>query len=101
MTDSKRRVPAGRPFVKGDPRINRRGPVSKSRQSFTNEFNNALAERANAQKLVDKLVSLAEHGVEWAMKEALDRLMGKVSQPMDLKATLTFGFGENGNGHDQ
>jgi len=84
MTDCKKRVaPKGRPFTKGDPRINHHGPVAKERQAFTAEFNNALAKRADIPKLVDKLVSLAEHGVEWAMKEVLDRTMGKVTQPMD------------------
>ena len=83
MSGRKKRIPAGKPFTKGDGRINKHGPISKKRQAFTLEFNNAIAERANAKVLVDKLVTLAERGVEWAMKEVLDRTLGKASQPIE------------------
>jgi len=83
MTGSQKRIaPKGKPFEKGDPRINKHGPVSEERRTFTVEFNNAIAKRADVPKLVDKLVTLAEHGIEWAMKEVLDRTMGKVTQPI-------------------
>jgi hypothetical protein len=71
-----------------DPNRNAKGPVCKERATWAIEFNNALAKRADAEALVEKLVSLAERGVEWAMKEVLDRLLGKVTQPIDIKPNI-------------
>jgi hypothetical protein len=104
IASQKRTPPRGRPFKKGDARINKHGPVSEERRVFSVEFNNAIAKRADMTVLVDKLLTLAEHGVEWAMKEVLDRTLGKVSQPLahsgELSHVLSFAFGENGNGKE-
>ena len=82
MTGSQRRMPAGKPFKKGDLRINRLGGVSKEKRAFKEEFDNAMAKRIDMNSLVEKLATLAEHGVEWAMREVLERMLGKVSQPV-------------------
>ena len=92
MNTSPRAKASGRPFVKGDPRIQRntKGPVCKERQAFAIEFNNAIAKRADIPKLVEKLVGLAEKGCEWAMKEVLDRTMGKVTQPVETDQNILY-----------
>jgi hypothetical protein len=72
-----------KPFTgKDDPRRNKTGNKTADRAAWAINFNNALAEKADPDKLIKKLLDLAERGCEWAMKEVLDRLMGKSTQPI-------------------
>ncbi len=72
-----------KPFTgKDDPRRNKSGNKTADRAAWAINFNNALAKKADPDKLIKKLLELAERGCEWAMKEVLDRLMGKVAQPL-------------------
>jgi len=87
----KRRGP-GRPFEKGDTRINRHG-VPKESLTFQKYLRKALAkelqrpsssngEMTKFQRMVERLVELAESGVPWALQTVLDRIGGKPVQPI-------------------
>ena len=84
MTDSCSGKP-GR-FKKGDdPRRNKRGARSKEAQSFAERFANALAKGGEPQDLSEMLWEKALKGQSWAVEILLDRLIGKVVQPIDGK----------------
>jgi len=93
---AKRRGP-GRPFVKGDSRINRRGAPKES-VAFQRHLRKALAEELQRpsdsngemtkfQGLVACLVELAEGGVPWAVQTVFDRIGGKPVQPIAEEGT--------------
>jgi len=82
----------GRPFEKGDARINRHG-VPKESLTFQRYLRKALAkelqrpsssnaEMSRFQRMVERLVELAERGVPWALQTVLDRIGGKPVQPI-------------------
>ena len=82
----------GRPFEKGDARINRHG-VPKESLTFQKYLRKALAkelqrpsssngEMTKFQRMVERLVELAESGVPWALQTVLDRIGGKPVQPI-------------------
>jgi len=88
---TKRRGP-GKPFEKGDARINRHG-VPKESLTFQRYLRKALAkelqrpsssngEMSRFQRMVERLVELAESGVPWALQTVLDRIGGKPVQPI-------------------
>lgn len=67
-----RRV-VGKPFEKGDPRINRGGrPAPVLSRALSSKL---TPDRAN--KIADKIVKAAEAGEAWAIQMAWDRLEGK------------------------
>jgi len=82
----------GRPFEKGDARINRHG-VPRESLAFQKHLRKALAqelqrpsdsngEMTKFQGLVARLVKLAESGVPWAVQTVFDRIGGKPVQPI-------------------
>ena len=92
----KRRGP-GRPFEKGDARINRHG-VPRESLAFQKHLRKALAqelqrpsdtspEMTKFQGLVARLVELAEGGVPWAVQTVFDRIGGKPVQPIAEEGT--------------
>jgi len=106
----KRRGP-GRPFEKGDARINRHG-VPKESLTFQRYLRKALAkelqrpsssngEMSRFQRIVERLAELAESGVPWAVQTVFDRIGGKPVQPIagegpqEVKVRV-ISFGESG-----
>jgi len=97
-----------RPFQKGpDPRRNPTGGVCKERAAWEQVFRNALAKKADPDKLAQVLVDAAMSKRPWAIEIVLDRLMGKPNQPIsgqvNGKQSLTIRVvqvkDENGNGN--
>ena len=72
-TGTARRRGPGRPFEKGDPRINRggRGP-----HLLTAAPTEALTP-ARAKRIIEQVLALAEAGEAWAVQTVWDRLEGK------------------------
>ena len=97
-----------RPFKKGpDSRRNPNGRVCKERAAWEQVFRNALAKKADPDKLAQVLVDAAMSKRPWAIEIVLDRLMGKPNQPItgefNGKQSLTIRVvqvkDQNGNGH--
>ena len=72
MKTAAKRV-VGRPFVKGDERINRGGrPPAVLTQAMMSKLTPAVAAR-----LLDVVIAAAEDGEQWAMAMLWDRMEGK------------------------
>jgi len=90
-----------KPFKKGeDSRRNPTGALCKEAAAFSMKFRNALAKKGKPDELADVLWKHAKNGRPWAIDIILERLMGKVTQPIsgELDHNLNFNFGDNGNG---
>ena len=90
-----------KPFQKGkDSRRNPTGALCKEAAAFSMKFRNALAKKGNPDELAEILWKYAKQGRPWAIDIILERLMGKVTQPISgaVDHNLFFNFGENGNG---
>ena len=87
----KRRVPKGKPFVKGDPRINA-GGISKEAKSFAKRFHEALAAGGDPKELAALIWEKALRGQPWAVEILLDRAVGKPKEnegdPLEMKLTV-------------
>ncbi len=92
-TKRKRRGP-GKPFVKGDARINRAGVPLES-LAFQNALREAFAteltkpspfdpegQQNRFERIVRRVVDLAEAGQSWAVEMVWDRIGGKPIQPV-------------------
>lgn len=93
-----------KPFKKGeDSRRNPTGALCKEAAAFSMKFRNALAKKGKPDELAEVLWKYAKMGRPWAIDIILERLMGKVTQPIggDIDHPLVFKFGENGNGEDK
>lgn len=97
-----RKAPAaakGRPFVKGDTRINKnQGPLCREAAQFAIAFKNALAKGGKPEMLAKILWDKALAGRPWAIEMLLDRLIGKEVQPLSGELNLRFVFADNSNG---
>lgn len=98
-----KKKPRGKPFVKGDQRINRAG-VPREAVEFQNALRVAFAEeldrphpmtvgpdgqpvkgmapRSNFVSIIRRVVELAAAGQPWAIEMIFDRVGGKVVQPV-------------------
>ena len=108
----------GKPFTKGDPRINRNGQISKKRLEFNKTIRDLLVnegETLQQGQIGENVVKLkkvewlmksvwkkAIEGESWAINFIAERVEGKVTQPVsgEIDHNLNFNFGENGNGDD-
>jgi len=79
-----------KPFKKGpDPRRNPTGGVCKERAAWEQKFRNALAEKTDPLKLAQVLADAAMRAKRpWAIEIILDRLIGKVAQPVGLSGEV-------------
>jgi len=96
MTDSLAEKTARlKPFKKGaDSRRNPTGAMSRERAAWSIKFHNALAEKLTPEDAADLLIKAFKARQSWAAQEILDRLLGKVTQPVsgDLTHTHTVLF---------
>jgi hypothetical protein len=57
--------------------------ASKSKRMFNSALKRALTQGPQRlEAVVEKLISLAEQGESWAVKELIDRVDGKAPQPV-------------------
>ena len=78
----------GKPFVKGDSRINRKGRPKKG-ESIAEKFRDALAERLNGDyskldSMIDKVVEKALKGDQQAIEFVIARGWGKMIDRIEL-----------------
>jgi len=69
-------------FVKGDPRINRKGQPSLP------DLKECISRNVNMDELIEQLNKLAKAGNVRAIQELLDRGYGKPHQSMDAKISM-------------
>lgn len=93
-TAKKARRGKGKPFQPGDPRINRQGVPKEAiefqkalREQFAVELEKPSAhdksgQQTKFQRIVSRVVELAEKGSPWATEMVFDRLGGKPVQPV-------------------
>jgi len=80
-----------KPFKKGaDPKRNTGGNKNKEAQAFSILFRNALAKKMSPDELAELLVANAKKNKPWAIEEILDRLIGKVTQPISGDVNTVF-----------
>lgn len=104
MTSSNKAPAAvpGRPFVKGDPRINRdRGPLNSEAAAWGIKAKNALAKKLTPDAWADVVAKKAKAGHPWAIQLYRETFIELAPQKHEVSGVLTFKFGENGNGHEQ
>ncbi len=96
-TQQRKKRGPGKPFVKGDARINRGGLPTEARQ-FQEQYRQALvaalskpSRRAAAisrfEKGIERLAESFESGRPWAVAEVLDRLIGKPKVSVEASGT--------------
>lgn len=91
-----------KPFKKGsDSRRNPTGALCKEAAAFSMKFRNALAKKITPDELADIIIDAANRRRPWAIDIILERLIGKVTQPItgEMDHNLFFDFRENGNGN--
>ena len=105
---AKRAKPRGTPFSgKGDPR-NGKGPIPKEAHELRAEFTRAMAQQGSKgrrfETVADLIWTKAATGVPYFVGIVVDMFGEKSAQEHKLSGeishTLSFKFGENGNGKD-
>ena len=72
-----------KPFVKGDPRINRKGKTALP------DLKQCISDNVDMNELIRTLQKLAKSGNVRAIQELLDRGYGKPHQSTDTKITMS------------
>lgn len=81
------RDPHGK-FVKGNPGGPGAASLNKDRVRYNDILKNCATDE-EFQKVAEKLLGKAQDGESWAIKELLDRLMGKPKQFIEADLTTT------------
>lgn len=82
--------PRGKPFIKNDPRSNKAGSHNAALQSYTINFLNALASKIKPEELADLTVEDVRRHRPGAREFVADRLMGKVTQPVQADQNIVY-----------
>jgi hypothetical protein len=95
-----KKQPRGKPFTKGGPG-GPGNPFLGEIQKYRSMMYKCITSE-DFKRVVKKLIATANTGEGWAIKELLDRVLGKAQQPIDLQAdgaNVTYEFtlkiGEN------
>ena len=81
----------GKPFIKGDPRINRKGQPKKI-PSLDSILSEVLGDNKEMQEVIKKVVKEAKAGNMRASELLLNRAYGNVKQVIDLEGNLNIPF---------
>lgn len=85
---AKKKKVRGRPFVKGDPRINRdRGPKCEGAAAYSLNAINALAKKLSPDEWADIVADKARRGHPWAVQLYADLLIEKQPQQQNVNVT--------------
>lgn len=89
LVRSKCTVAVGKPFQKGDdPRRHKFGRVSLDRAAFAVKLNNFLCNgEGDPEELAKILWRYVRKGESWAVREILDRILGRAVQPIEVGET--------------
>ena len=80
-----------KPFKKGkDPRRNASGAMCAERAAWATKFNNALAKKLSPDEAADILIAAYKAKRPWAVAEVHERIMGKVTQPIETDQAVTY-----------
>lgn len=80
-----------KPFKKGpDSRRYKGGSACIERTAWTNLFLNRLAKRLKPADAADILATAYEAKRPWAIAEVNERLMGKITQPVETEQHVTY-----------
>lgn len=78
-------------FKKGaDPRRNGNGNLNSKAQAWSIRFRNQLALELGPEEAAKIMAREYRKGRPWAVAEVNERLMGKVTQPIDQAGNVTF-----------
>ena len=78
-------------FKKGaDSRRNPTGAMSRERAAWATKFSNALADKLTPEDAADILIKSFRARQSWATQEVLDRLLGKVTQPIAAEQNIVY-----------
>ena len=64
--------------------------MSRERAAWSTKFHNALAEKLTPEEAADILIKALKARQSWAAQEVLDRLLGKVTQPVTAEQNIVY-----------
>ena len=86
---TKAKAATGRPFVKGDARINRtQGPRNAEAASYTIQARNHAPKKITPEKFVDLLAERVLKGIPWAVAMWADLFFEKQTNQHDVQVSF-------------
>lgn len=91
MTNKKKAMPVGKPFAKGDPRINRKGrkPLNQTFGEYVREFleaDNDGKKKSVIEEMTEVAVTLAKKGNYQFWDALTNRAYGKVPDKIEMQS---------------